>query len=95
MQRDYNWEVDKVIQVNEVRNPRVILHCDSVQCSYIVSEIYDTSIANVQDINKLFHYFILRIINSEIKKIFTYIIIYNLSMYLQTNEPHKNQFYLE
>lgn len=69
-----------MIQVNEVRDPRVILHCDSIQCSYIVSEIYDTSIANVQDINKLFHYFMLRIINSGIKKIFTYMIIYNLSM---------------
>lgn len=74
-----------MIQVNEVRDPRVILHCDSIQCSYIVSEIYDTSIANVQDINKLFHYFMLRIINSEIKKIFTYMIIYNLSIYKQMN----------
>lgn len=57
-----------MIQVNEVRDPR-ILHCDSVQCSYIVSEIYDAYIANVQDINKLFH--MLKIINSGIKKILT------------------------
>lgn len=45
-----------------------------------------TYIANVQDINKLFH--MLKIINNKWNKENFYM-IYNLSMYLQTNEPHK------